>query len=66
MYLMIDKAADFDFMLYVGFLGAIVFVAVCVITGIIEAICDRVERKREERRRACKRYSTAIRPTRRY
>lgn len=66
MYLMIDKAADFDFMLYVGFWGAIVLVAVCVIIGIIEAICDRVERKREERRKACKRYNTAVRPARRY
>ena len=65
MYLMIDKAADLDFMLYVGFWGAIVFLGVIGITAIIEAVAERKERK-EELRRACKRYNTAVRPTRRY
>lgn len=63
MYLMIDKAADFEFMLYVGFWGAVALLGVIGITAIIEAV---VERRAEKRRRACKRYSTAIRPTRRY
>ena len=65
MYLMIDKAADLDFMLYVGFWGMIVFLGVIGITAIIEAIAERKMRS-EERRRACKRYNTAIRPARRY
>ena len=65
MYLMIDKAADLDFMLYVGFWGMIVFLGVIGITAIIEAIAERKTRA-EERRRACKRYNTAIRPARRY
>jgi hypothetical protein len=65
MYLMIDKAADLDFMLYVGFWGMIVFLGVIGITAIIEAAVERKMRA-EERRRACKRYNTAIRPARRY
>ena len=65
MYLMIDKAADLDFMLYVGFWGMIIFLGVIGITAIIEAIAERKMRV-EERRRACKRYNTAIRPARRY
>lgn len=63
MYLMIDKAADLDFMLYVGFWGMIVFLGVIGITAIIEAAA---EKRAEKRRRACKRYNTAIRPARRY
>lgn len=63
MYLLIDKVADLNFMLYVGFWGAIVFLGVIGITAIIEAV---VERRAEKRRRACKRYNTAIRPARRY
>lgn len=66
MLLMINTANDLEFALVVGFYGMIVLVVMCVITGIIETICTRVERKREERRRACKRCGTPIRPTRRY
>lgn len=66
MYLMIDKVADLDFMLYVGFWGMIVFLGVIGITAIIEAIAERRARRADERRRACKHHNTAIRPARRY
>jgi hypothetical protein len=66
MQLMISTANDLEFALVVGFYGMIVLVVMCVITGIIETICDRIERKREKQRRACKRSGAPIRPGRRY
>lgn len=39
---------------------------ICLIIGVIDAICEHFERKREKERRALKRYGVSIRPGRRY
>ena len=51
-----------------GILLQLIIVAVVfiVVYGTYEAVCKRIERKREQERRACRRYGAAIRPTRRY
>lgn len=43
-----------------------VILGVCLIIGVIDAILERFERKREMERRALKRYGVSIRPGRRY
>jgi Tfp pilus assembly protein PilX len=57
-------STDAKFYLIIGFVCAIILGLLCIV-AIIEAIDERRARA-EERRRACKRYNTAIRPARRY
>lgn len=64
MFNLMDYSADVKFWIFAGICLAILF-GILVITAIIEAVAERRERA-EERRRACKRYNTAIRPARRY
>ena len=64
MFYLMDYSADVKFWILFGICCAIIF-GILVITAIIEAIDERKARA-EERRRACKRYNTAIRPARRY
>lgn len=44
----------------------LVFLAVLLLTAVIEAIIRKRELKKEQQRRAYKRYNAPIRPTRRY
>ena len=64
MFYLMDYSVDVKFWIYCGICLAILF-GILVVTAIIEAIDERKARA-EERRRACKRYNTAIRPARRY
>lgn len=64
MFYLMDCPAEVKFLIFAGICLAILF-GILVITAIIEAVAERRERA-EERRRACKRYNTAIRPARRY
>ena len=64
MFNLMDYSADVKFWILVGICLAILF-GILGIMAIIEAIDERMMRA-EERRRACKRYGTAIRPARRY
>lgn len=64
MFYLMDCPAEVKFLILCGICLAILF-GILVVTAIIEAVAERRERA-EERRRACKRYNTAIRPARRY
>lgn len=64
MFYLMDYSVDVKFWILVGICLAILF-GILGIMAIIEAIDERKMRA-EERRRACKRYNTAIRPARRY
>lgn len=64
MFNLMDYSVDVKFWILVGICLAILF-GILGIMAIIEAIDERRARA-EERRRACKRYNTAIRPARRY
>ena len=49
------------------FLQFVIVAAVLLIAyGIFESVAEKIERKREIERRACKRYNAPIRPTHRY
>ena len=49
------------------FFWIVVFaVVVLAITAVLDKIAERIDRKREMERRACKRSGAPIRPTRRY
>lgn len=65
MFNLMDYSVDVKFWILVGICLAIIM-GILGIMAIIEAIDERRERRAEERRRACKRYNTAIRPARRY
>lgn len=64
MFYLMDCSAEAKFWILFGICCAVVL-GIVYITAIIEAIAERKMRV-EERRRACKRYNTAIRPARRY
>lgn len=64
MYFMNGLSTDAKFWLMFAAFCAIILGLLCIV-AIIEAIAERRARA-EERRRACKRYNTAIRPARRY
>ncbi|MBQ2241493.1 MAG: hypothetical protein II319_05075 [Clostridia bacterium] len=64
MFNLMDYSVDVKFWIFAGICLAILF-GILGIMAIIEAIAERRERA-EERRRAHKRYNTAIRPARRY
>lgn len=64
MFYLMDCSVEVKFLILCGICCAILF-GILVIAAIIEAVAERRERA-EERRRACKRYNTAIRPARKY
>lgn len=64
MFFMMNYPFEVKCWILFGIFCAIVLTTLCI-AAIIEAIAERRERK-EELRRAHKRYNTAIRPARRY